>query len=208
MPLPMVHLAIATGVSAKPSAEFLLGALAPDAIHMRPGTSRRDKNATHIVVDAREWPEAPVRRWLAGYRNSPAPLRELARGYAMHVLCDRLWGRTVFQSFRRAVSALDEASLRALYYRETDQIDMDLYRTVPWREKVWRLLAEARAYDVAGLLTAGEIDAWRQRTLKWYDAPEHDPAIAPRYFTRARVEAYIEDAVSRMAEAHTWPEWR
>jgi len=204
----MVHLAIAVGVYTEPTAGFLLGALAPDAIHMRPGTSREDKNVTHIVVDAREWPEEPVREWLAGYREAPAPLRDLARGYAVHVLCDRLWGRTVYQGFRRGLPALDAAALRALYYRETDQVDIDLYRTVPWRERVWRLLAGAEARDVPGLLSAGEIDAWRVRTLGWYEAPEHDPGIVPEHITRARVEAYVEEAIRRARRCTaTWPEW-
>ena len=213
MPLPMVHLAIAVGACAGgactgPSGEFLLGALAPDAIHMRPGTSRVDKDATHIVVGRVEWPEGPVRAWLAGCRDATVPLRDLARGYAAHVLCDRLWGCNVFQAFRQAVPPdTDPAALRTLYYRETDQIDIDLYRTVPWREEVWRLLAGAESQDVPGLLTAGEIDAWRVRTLGWYDVPEHDPGIAPEYITRERVEAYVEEAIRRVRGcAATWPE--
>lgn len=208
MPLPMVHLAIAVGAHAEPTAEFLLGALAPDAIHMRADATREDKNVTHIVVDAREWPEEPVREWLAGYRDAPAPLRDLARGYAAHVLCDRLWGRTVYREFRGGLATLDAAALRTLYYRETDQVDIDLFRTVPWREAAWRLLAGAEAQDVPGLLSAGEIDAWRVRTLGWYDAPEHDPGIMPEHITRARVEAYVEEAIRRVRRcAATWPEW-
>jgi hypothetical protein len=98
--------------------------------------------------------------------------------------------------------------LRTLYYRETDQVDIDLFRTVPWREAAWRLLAGAEAQGVPGLLSAGEIDAWRVRTLGWYDAPEHDPGIVPEHITRARVEAYVEEAIRRVRRcAATWPEW-
>ena len=42
MPLPMVHCAIAMGLAAReqrlPSGAFLLGSIAPDAIHTRPNT--------------------------------------------------------------------------------------------------------------------------------------------------------------------------
>jgi hypothetical protein len=53
MPLPMVHLAVAVRVheveSRVPSSAFLLGSIAPDAIHMRPGTGRDDKRRVHLV---------------------------------------------------------------------------------------------------------------------------------------------------------------
>lgn len=52
MPLPMVHLAIAVQahklISSEPTPAFLLGSIAPDAIHMRPNTTRNDKQKTHL----------------------------------------------------------------------------------------------------------------------------------------------------------------
>lgn len=52
MPLPLVHLAIAAQLCRqhnKPLAPaFLLGSLAPDAIHLRLGSTRTDKQATHF----------------------------------------------------------------------------------------------------------------------------------------------------------------
>ncbi|CAM4056977.1 hypothetical protein [Saccharibacillus endophyticus] len=35
MPWPMVHLAVAAVIMPEPSAELLLGSLAPDAVHVR-----------------------------------------------------------------------------------------------------------------------------------------------------------------------------
>ena len=71
MPLPMIHLAVAVGVHTlagrEPSAAFLLGSIAPDAIHMRDGADRSDKERTHL--EGRRYP----RRWLG------APLSAAAR---------------------------------------------------------------------------------------------------------------------------------
>lgn len=52
MPLPMVHLAVAHNILpnidiAKPDM-FYLGAISPDAIHMREGSTRQDKIRTHL----------------------------------------------------------------------------------------------------------------------------------------------------------------
>jgi len=53
MPLPMVHLAVAVRLyeaqGVLPPSGFLLGSLAPDAIHARPGTQRADKDVTHLL---------------------------------------------------------------------------------------------------------------------------------------------------------------
>jgi hypothetical protein len=49
MPWPMVHFAIAEKLfDHEPLPEFLLGSIAPDAIHMRENTTRQDKNKTHL----------------------------------------------------------------------------------------------------------------------------------------------------------------
>jgi hypothetical protein len=54
MPLPMVHLKIAVQshslAERSLTPEFLLGSLAPDAIHMRANTNRDDKNRVHLYV--------------------------------------------------------------------------------------------------------------------------------------------------------------
>jgi hypothetical protein len=212
MGLPLVHLAVAVGVPlpdrALPSPELLLGAIAPDAIHMRPGAQPGAKRQTHLFHRSEPWPE-PVQAWMGTYRDAADPLRELARGYATHLLSDRLWGRTVLQEFRkRALHGRDEAGLRALYYREFDQIDMNLYRNAPWRPEVWRRLALARAHDLPGRLRAEEIDLWRARTLSWFEDPAHDPGIVPIHITEERVQAYITEAVALVREAAaTWDVW-
>ena len=97
--------------------------------------------------------------------------------------------------------------IRAIYYRETDQIDFDLYNGRPWRPRVWELLAAARPADLPGLLTAHEIAAWQQRTLHWFGETLAEPGIQPAYFSLARVLAFIEDTAAGLAAdwAHWWP---
>ena len=53
MPLPMVHLSVAHcliqdhGYPDSPT--FYLGSIAPDAIHVRPGTAQKEKHVVHLV---------------------------------------------------------------------------------------------------------------------------------------------------------------
>jgi hypothetical protein len=61
------------------------------------------------------------------------------------------------------------------------------------------LLAAARAADMPGLLAAGEIAAWQQRTPHWFSETLPEPGIQPAYFSLATVSAFIDDT------AAAWP---
>ena len=121
-------------------------------------------------------------------------------GYLTHLLTDHLWWEAVVDPFRKKFPpTLHEKDFRSLYYRETDQIDLDLYRQMSWRPEAWSKLEAATAVDFASLLTAEEITQWRDRTLLWYEDPGHDPMVEPVYITRADTQAFIERAVKEIA---------
>ncbi|NJN81946.1 MAG: hypothetical protein HC802_06430 [Caldilineaceae bacterium] len=139
MPLPIVHLAIAVALhdGAEPSADFLLGSLAPDAIHMRPNTSRPDKDRTHLLekpqaeTDPRDYYRA-VSAWMDAYCLVHPNQRELATGYASHLLADWLWFREIFLPFCDRHGEVAESTTRAqVYYREADQLDLWLFERMP-----------------------------------------------------------------------------
>jgi hypothetical protein len=206
MPLPMVHLAIAVGIyspqKSLPPPAFLLGSLAPDAIHMRPDSGRGDKEAVHLGQDP-----ARLRNLLASHTEGADHLPNFAAGYVAHVLADRLWRQTVYPAFlARLPKETAAADLRTLYYRDTDQIDCDLYRALPWRPEVWTLLASAPAIDFPPLLAAAEIARWQERTLAWYDDPDHEPGIEACYIRPEDVHEFIAQASGQIAEG--LDDWR
>jgi hypothetical protein len=203
MPLPMVHLSVAVYLSEKdggfPSPDFLLGSIAPDAIHMRPNTGKRDKEHVHLV-DL----DVPNQELVGVFQNKyvleGSQLMGFPKGYLTHILTDRIWWQSVFNPFRNELHPiLSDQELRSLYYRETDQIDLDLFRQVPWRPEVWSRLDAATAVDFAPFLTAEEIIQWRDRTLVWYEDPGHDPKVEPVHITRANTQAFISQAVQEIA---------
>jgi len=197
----MVHLSVAHclihdhGYPDSPA--FYLGSIAPDAIHTRPGTEPKDKQAVHLVDQD-------------GLRQDHllallAQGNALAAGYVVHVLTDVAWRTEIILPFRRPrVQRMPYAELRTLYYNECDKLDLDLYDEQPWRPAVWEMLrvAEAREVGLAGEpphLTAGEIDAWRVRTLGWYDAHREKADYQPQYITREIVWPFIPRTAAQVA---------
>lgn len=204
MPLPMVHLTVAVrryeSDGTLPPPAFLLGSLAPDAIHMRPGAGREDKARTHLLEPPDTAHHAAIRDLLGRYRTADRELADFAAGYAAHLLTDRHWAEAVYRPFRQALPpTLDPASRRELYYRETDQLDFDLYHHRPWRPRVWELLALAPARDFADLLKAEEIERWRDRTLRWFGELKEESGITPTYCTETALQSFIRESSDLVA---------
>jgi hypothetical protein len=203
MPLPMVHLSVAVALFEKegrfPSGDFLLGSLAPDAIHMRPNSDKRDKEHVHLIDLGASSPEL-LQLFRTTYGMDEAQSKGFSGGYLAHLLTDRLWWQTIINPFRQKFpSTFPEPEFRSLYYRDTDRIDLDLYRQMPWRPQVWSSLETATATDFAPFLTAAELLQWRDRTLRWYDDPAHDSKVEPVYISRLDTQAFIVQAADEIA---------
>jgi hypothetical protein len=210
----MVHLSVAHCLvqdHAYPaSPAFYLGNIAPDAIHMRPGTDQQDKYVVHLVDQDGLHREQLHALLAQGGAAQPAEKRAFISGYAAHILTDVAWRAEVILPFRRPrVERMPYAELRTLYYNECDKLDYDLYDEQPWRPEVWELLRRAQAEDVRlgkgdPLLTAAEIDAWRVRTLGWFDPHRGasfrgEAAYQPQYITRAQVRPFVPQTAASIA---------
>jgi hypothetical protein len=209
MPLPMVHCAIAVQLGERldrpPSAAFLLGSIAPDAIHMRPNAQQDDKRRTHMDDPADTPDHTRLQELLSQHAGGPSA--SFTAGYVAHILADRLWRRTVLTAFRAQLPPDTASSTeRSLYYQDTDQVDFNLYRRSAWRPMVWELLGTATAPEYHPLLSADEIGRWRQRTLDWFDTLKQEPGVTPQYVTDSMVANFIVQAADEVAERFT--KWR
>lgn len=210
MPLPMVHLAIAWQIrqleAAPTSPDFLLGCISPDAIHMRPHAGRDDKERVHLLTNSKFDSES-ARKMLRQHAQGQSQAAQFTTGYVSHLLADRIWVEAVVDPFRkRHPPTLSPEEERTLYYLETDQVDFDLYRRVPWRLEVWSQLASAHPFDFLTLLTAGEIGAWRDKTLIWFEKLKEEPLIEPVYITTGDVNVFIDRAARAITQ--TFAAWR
>lgn len=207
MPLKMVHLAVAVKMCAlegsTPAPDFLLGSIAPDAIHMRDGSRPDDKQRTHFS-EIPDLQHDRLRELLASSGSPRLSPLGFTEGYVAHVLTDHLWGETIGILFRNKVSPdLIPQERASLYDRETDQIDIDLYRQAPWRTEVWLKLASTQPKDFGTLLTAEEIAKWRDRALAWYEDPAHEPKIKPIHITGEDISGFIVQAAEKILATFT-----
>ena len=199
MALPMVHLATAYEWSKKynkavfNSPEFYLGAISPDAIHSRPNADKDDKRKTHFYTNNKT---GDVQNTVDFIKNHKDPF---SVGYAIHVLTDSIWVRYYVDNFP---GLFDEngKTIPSLYYNDTDQVDYMLYEKLPYRQFMFDMMEKSTSPNLDDLLTSEEIEAWKQRTLHWFenDCPHTDPI---KHLTYEKICYFINIAPAMLEEA-------
>ncbi|MFE5317849.1 zinc dependent phospholipase C family protein [Paenibacillus sp. NPDC056579] len=207
----MIHLQVAVSMFDEKDvpAPFLLGSIAPDAIHMRKHTTREDKKFTHLDIEAQgeslDYSRQEYHRLL--HLSDDESWRWFVRGYFAHLMTDYYWLHQVYRPFKeRAMEeGLDPDSIRKAYYTDTDQIDFDYYRTKPWKNRVWEQLIQTPSYNPEPYLSADEIHCWRLRIVHWFDLIATEPGVAPLYITEPIVDAFCKDTVQQIIRVlQTW----
>lgn len=217
MPLPMVHLLLAEKIGEKlgkePDAYFLLGSIAPDAIHMRPGTSRKDKHVTHFFR-GKQWDAAEVEHhWktvmetLDGYRYADAAQRSFAAGYCIHTLLDMTWIEQVFNVLAMTLRAggIGFEDIRTKYYAETNACDALLYQQSSWSQQARESLRSVSPMGFGKILSATEVGLWRDVVL---DKMAHYEKISPKesfYITDKNIHVLTEKLAEKMTDCYDFP---
>lgn len=210
MPLPMVHLLLAEKIGEdlgkEPDAAFLLGSIAPDAIHMRPGTNRHDKHVTHFFR-GKQWDKSEVawhwalvaQKLKEGTFATPQE-RSFAEGYCIHTLLDMVWIEQVFNVLAMTLRAgsIGFEDIRTKYYAETNACDAGIYQKCSWKQAVRQQLVSVMPLGFEQLLTAPEVGLWRNNVLGKMHAYE---TVVPKdtfYITNTGIDTLIDRLADRI----------
>lgn len=136
---------------------------------MRKDADRNNKALTHLRAEGEQW-----KRNVIGFlKNHKAESdHNFIMGYCIHILTDIFWNETLYIEFlsRYGTDPEPVQDEKTAYYNDTDQLDFELYKSFDWRPRVWELLEKSTSRDVDDILSAEEVDAWKKRTLHWYDS--------------------------------------
>lgn len=182
MAFPLTHLCVAYRILESnflpeaDAAQFLLGSIAPDAVHYRTeflGAEMKGigaaKKITHLcpvsnepwgkVTDNDGWINC-VKDFLAA--NPPDPLYA---GYAAHVLTDIQNNQTLWHNFRTSNPQEAAKGYASTYYDDLRHIDMHLYMKLPERPQIMKLLSKAIPIEIPGLIAREELHAIQNNIL-------------------------------------------
>ncbi len=187
MALPMVHILVAERWAGNHpeymnDAEFYLGAISPDAIHIRDHDDKSHKNYVHLDNWTALHPEKVIAYWEK--RHAPFDV-----GYGLHVLTDALWVRARVEKLPELNDPHGGLN-KELYYRDTFLTDFELYRE--GGNALFAILAKAMPPKDHPMLTFDEFSQWQREVMKMYNGPCPKQGRA-EYITPAYAHRFVEE---------------
>lgn len=176
------------------SPEYFLGAISPDAIHVRDKNDKSHKDEIHL----NNWRVLHRESAEAYWREHHAPFDI---GYGVHVLTDCQW---VARYRERLPGILRPDGLLNvdIYYNDTFVTDFALYRSEPRLQALLSLIERAEVPDDHPLLTRYELGEWRRMMVGAYrgECPRNGPV---QFIDEAYVRAFVADAIPLIDEIYT-----
>lgn len=221
MAFQMVHMEIAYRLlehlpQIENAAEFLLGSVAPDSVHMNPAYRVDMKVKSHMFEGCGQWSDTQdYPRWVQNIHQvfqrtvcgtEAGAYRDFAAGLCVHCLTDywndlRIW-RTLQKKY---IPPMNPEEFKAAYYPEARGMDWWLYQNSPNTAAVTGLLAEASAIEVAGLVEKENMERQRNHLLYTQYQVETVDISAYRFLSADSIEAFMEATVNDIGETIlTW----
>lgn len=173
--------------------DYYLGAISPDAIHIRDGNDKSRKNEIHFNNWRTPDPDCVLEYWSA--HHTPFDI-----GYGIHVLLDGQWAQGFRMRFPQMLLP-DGRPDTNIYYNDTIITDFALYHESPHTPVLFDMLRRGRAPADHPQLRLHEFEGWREETLKFYDRP--CPRSAPvRFITREYVLEFIDQCQELMTTTY------
>lgn len=221
MSFQMIHMEIAYRLleylpQIEHPAEFILGSVAPDAVHMNPQYDVKSKVKSHLFEACGPWGDTQdSERWRQnidafferGVAAQEEPeRRDFALGICVHCLTDR-WND--IRIWRKAQSeflpTMTFAESKEAYYREYRNIDWWLYQNSENTAQIRKLLADAKSFEIESLVDREELEEQRKHLLTvQYDVEKVD-ITNNRFLTAEKIEDFMAFTVDAIRE--TLAEW-
>jgi len=192
MALPMVHLLIALKWAQdkpelKNNPDYYLGAVSPDAIHVRDGDDKSRKNEIHLNNWRRPDPDSVARYWVS---HSAA----FDIGYGIHVLTDGQWAER-FRADLPGILLPNGKPNPDLYYNDTLVSDFALYADSEHTAFLMDMVQKGTCPKDHPLLTEYEFSEWQKATIAFYQRP--CPMNKPvRFIDRAYIERFMDECAA------------
>ena len=199
MAFPLTHLIVGQNMiktyKIKHEADFLLGCIAPDAVHFRKsfvGAGMAEigqaKKISHLCpISDEKWGSVTDNEgWIGCVKIF---LTEHERtlfkfGFATHVLTDIYNNKTIWDSFRTNHPLEAKKGYKSAYYEDLKHIDALLKEDNEVTDEICEKLAQAKAVGIKGLVTADEVEAIKQSIIAEYGNASQTGSFDKKYLTK------------------------
>lgn len=168
---------------------FLMGSIAPDAVHVKAEYRREIKDISHYKFDSKSKMEYfdPFVRIYGNRENI-----DFVLGYLVHLLSDMIWYHSVRVPFKEAYKnhPAENMTMNQAYYYDCEQVDQLLCEdaaVIP----IIRNIRLSTAYTLDGLIEKDDVGIWKEKLLADYD--KRKPVKGHTlYISERKIRDYIE----------------
>lgn len=216
MSFQMIHMEIAYRLleylpQIEHPAEFILGSVAPDAVHMNPHYDVSSKVKSHLFKNCGMWGDTlDYEQWrsnieayferIAAAQEEPAR-RDFEIGICVHCLTDR-WND--IRIWRKAQSeflpTMTFEAFKEAFYREYRNIDWWLYQNSGNTAQIRKLLADAESFEIEDLVDRQELEDLRKHLLTVQYDVEMVDITNNCFFTAEKIEDFMAFTVDAILE--------
>lgn len=217
MAYQMIHMEIAYRllnvlVDITHPAEFIIGSVAPDSVHMNPAFEMGRKVKSHMFEGCGEWGDTrDYERWMQNIKKmltctnhikDSTGYRDFLLGMCVHCLTDYWNDLNIWRRLQREyIPPMSSGEFKDAYYPEARGIDIWLYQNSKNTKAIIKLLSEASAFDVKGMVNREDIEKQRKHLLNvQYYVPIVDIS-GYRFLSPDFLESFIESTVKYIADS-------
>ena len=211
MAFPLTHLIVAHRIAIETDmadpGDFLLGSIAPDAVHFRRSFEKASmaeigqaKKTSHLCPVSDElWGRVTDNDgWLRSIFEFLEVRTPFRLGYAVHALTDLYNNKTLWDGFRKNHPVEAAKGYKSGYYDDMRHIDALLKAETGVTGPICGILAKAAPQGISGLVSSDEVGAIKESILQdCQSAPSLSPAAKKRsanFVSYDDMQAFISDA--------------
>ena len=202
MAQPMMHLLIADKIYEKFSSihsygDFLLGSIAPDAVHVKENYTREIKDISHYRFNSKSHIDY-FDTFINEYHTSEN--KDFVIGYLVHLLSDMIWYHSIRvpfkEEFQKAPS--QNMSMNEAYYADCEQIEKLMF----WEKNVPRIIEainRSNAYSLEGVIDAEDVRVWKEKLIFDYNNKKNI-LVHTKYISELNIRDYITNCAGECTE--------
>ena len=214
MAYQMIHMEVAYRLlkiwnRVRDPAEFILGSVAPDSVHMAKDYAVERKIRSHLFEGCGEWSNTQdYERWNSNILNFWGKFGKEAEtskeqafilGVCVHCFTDYYNDLNIWRKLQgRYVPPMTLEQFREAYYPEARGIDRWLYQHSSHTEEIRNLLEAGQPYCLCGILQTEQIERQKYHLLYEQYEGEKEDISGYRFLSAEKIEEFVETTVSKI----------
>lgn len=203
MAQPMMHMLIADKIYTEKIipihsyGDFLLGSIAPDAVHVKENYSREIKDISHYRFNSK----SHINYFDTFVHEFHTPEnKDFVVGYLVHLLSDMMWYHSVRVPFKEAFikAPTQNMSMNEAYYVDCEQIEQLMFGDEN-ASRIIEAMNKGKAYSLEKLIDAEDVDAWKEKIIFDYNNRKCS-LVHANYISEQHVREYIVNCANECIE--------